>query len=198
MSVICISKTRVTWKSIYFHMLEKIHISVCHVLKVSSHDTISRDMVLFIQEWKHLTAACVENHLMTKATYSSTWGFIQVKSLTSVPHVNRHSCGRISCWIICLCIWVLCTMQGMIWEDTDALFVGIYTLLSWIYCHMNKLMLLTQNSFSVKNIEMLYHTILSHCIPVRDCSVVFQSEMILVPRIGDPLACGVCAKECEQ
>lgn len=48
-SVICISKAKVTWKSIYFHMLEKNHISVCHVLKVSFHDTVSRDMVLFIE-----------------------------------------------------------------------------------------------------------------------------------------------------
>lgn len=35
----------------------------------------------------------------------------------------------------------LCSMQGMIWEDTDALFVGIYTLLSWIYFHMNRLII---------------------------------------------------------
>jgi hypothetical protein len=38
----------------------------------------------------------------------------------------------------------------MIWDDTDALFVGIYTLLSCIYFRMNKLMLLNQNNFSVK------------------------------------------------
>jgi len=77
---------------------------------------------------------------------------MQVKSLTSVPHVNRHSDGRISWRIICLCIRVknitvlcvikvsnleiaLCSMQGMIWKDTDAVHVGIYMLLSWIYFH---------------------------------------------------------------
>ena len=67
----------------------------------------------------------------------------------------------------------LCSMQGMIWGDTDALCVGIYMyiyiLLNRIYFHTNELMLLNQNNFSVfKNIEMLHHIILSHCIPVRD------------------------------
>jgi hypothetical protein len=62
----------------------------------------------------------------------------------------------------------LCNMQGMIWEDTDALYVGIYILHSWIYYNMNKLMLLNQNNFYVKNTEVPCHTVLSHCIPVRD------------------------------
>jgi len=60
-------------------------------------------------------------------------------------------------------------MQGMIREATDALFVGIYILLSWIYFQVNKLMLLNQKIFLLKT-EMLYHilVILSLCIPVRD------------------------------
>lgn len=65
-------KNKGTWKNIYFHMLQKNHISVCHVLKVSFHNTISRDMVLFIEGLLHLTAECMENHLMIKATYNST------------------------------------------------------------------------------------------------------------------------------
>jgi hypothetical protein len=49
------------------------------------------------------------------------------------------------------------------------IYIYIYILLSRIYFHTNELMLLNQNNFSVfKNIEMLHHIILSHCIPVRD------------------------------
>jgi hypothetical protein len=42
------------------------------------------------------------------------------------------------------------------------------TLLSWICFHLNKLILLNQNTFYVKSIEMLYRMILSHCVPVCD------------------------------
>jgi hypothetical protein len=139
-------------------------------------------MVLFIQGWKHLTAVCVENHLIIKATYSSTWGSIQVKSLTSVPHVNTwknqlenhmpmHTSEKYYCF---MCHKVsnleiaLCSMSCMVWEDTAALLVDIYTLLSWMYLQMNKLMLLNQSNFSVTNVEMLYHIILLHCMPGSD------------------------------
>jgi hypothetical protein len=74
----------------------------------------------------------------------------------------------------------VCSKQGMIWEDTDDLNAGIYILLS---C-MNKLMLLSQNNLSVKNIEMLYHIILSHCIPVRDS--LFSSVSVWNEILGSP------------
>jgi len=100
-----------------------------------------------------------------KGEQTFTWKN-QLENNMPVHMIEKYYC--VMCHKVSYLEIASCSMQGMIWEDTDALFVGIYTLLSWIYFHMNKLMLLNQNNFSCKNIEMLYHTILSHHIPVRD------------------------------
>lgn len=178
--------------NILFLILERNHISVCLVLKVSVQSTIWRDTVLYIQEWKRMTALYVANHLMIKATYNSTWEFILETSLTGVPHVNGHSLGNINLRIMSLCIQMrsisvlyvtkvsnletaLLNMPGIIWEkDTDVPFVDTHLLLRMIYMHINILMLLNPNNCSVKRTNIIWHVHSFSC-----CFVIHPECFIL-------------------
>jgi hypothetical protein len=106
----------------------------------------------------------MRSHTGQKPYKCSTWEQTFTWKNQMKNHMPMHTSEKyycIMCHIVSYLEIALCSMHGMIWEDTDALFVGIYTLLSWIYFRMNKLMLLNQNNFSVKTQRCCFITLYS-------------------------------------